>query len=394
MRKVRVLAAALLLAAVLAPIQTQEVVNLDALNTDISTLFTALGRDIMPALHRAALAGNDLVGEAQLRSLSKKKRGFYVAIPGVTATILDGVAGGVLNSTDPDLWKFTIINIPGIIEESIGTTGTTADIYSMATDKAAPLPALNLGLGFPLPWGTELLLNGFYLPGALVEWGVGFAGEDISSKFTAVDPQIDMITVGGIFRKNILSDRKGFWRPSLSIGASYIYSHFGFKLNQFSLSALDVEVTDEDTGGMGDLTMDGELGFSTTAHSFGAIVHVSKTLLWILTPFAKFGAYYHINSYSSDFAVDATLSKEDDPLTTTVDESSVINQKLDAPVDLSTADVSFLASTGLEIKILPITISTCLTLDLEQPLIDVDEFALNGFRLNGLSATASFRIQI
>jgi len=389
MRRVRSLAAAALIAAAaLAPIQAQD---LSALNTDLTTLFTALGRDIMPVLHRAALAGNDLVGEAQLRGMFRKSRGFYLAIPGVSATIFDGVAGSTLNSTDPDLWKFTFINIPGIISDSIGTTGTVADIYSMATSKAAPIPALNLGLGFPLPWGTEILLHGFYLPSALIDMGLDLAGEDIAGTFKALAPQFDLITVGGIFRKNVLTDKKGFWRPSLSIGAAYSYSHFALGMDDFSLD----KVMDEplDTGDMGVLAMDGTLGFYTSAHSFGAIVHASKTILWVLTPFAKFGAYYHVNSYESAFAVDATLTNDNDTPADTSDDT-VISQKLDAPVKLSSADVSFLASAGIEVKILPFTVSTCLTLDLEQPVIDVQKLSLDGFTLNGLSATASFRIQI
>lgn len=365
-----------------------DTVDLTALEMDLSTLFTSIGQDLTPQLHQVALSGNDLVGEARLRGLTR----VYLVVPGVSATVIDGV-GHVLNSDDSKLWSFTLISIPDLIADAIaGSDDTTSDIYHMATEKAFPLPSLRVGVGFPLPFGMEFLGSGMYLPRSLVDLGLSYAGEDVSSKVEALGLELDMLTVGGVLRKNILSDKRGFFRPSLSLGASYTYSHFKLALNDFSLDALGVDPDTPQLGGT--LDMAGATSFETTVQSFGALVYLSKNILWVLTPFAKLGAYYHVNNYASNLDVTATFTPDDDESTPEDESADVEVQDLNVPVSIRSADVSFLVSGGFEIRVLPITISTCLTLDLERPVITIDELDLNGFTLNGLSATLSLRLQI
>jgi len=365
----------------------EEVVNLDALNADLTTLFTSIGRDISPRLHQTALSGNDLVGEARLRGFSRT----YLTVAGASVTIMDGAAK-VLASDDSDLWKFSLLSIPNVVKDTLGTDKTANDSFDLATGGAFPLASLRLGIGFPLPFGLELLANGVYLPESLVETGIDLAGESLPVDLKNLGVRVEMLTAGGILRKPILSDKKGFLRPSLSIGAGYTYSRFALSVDSFNLDALDVEITSDDTGGFGALTMDGELGFEVETQAYGAVLHISKNVLWLFTPFAKASAYYHVTDYSSRFKVNAKLTPD------APEDGSApgdpIEQALDAPVLIHTEDVSIILSGGLELKLFPFVLTTCVSLDMERPIVDVRSVALDGFKLNGTSVTIAARLQI
>ncbi|MFZ4617256.1 MAG: hypothetical protein ACOYM2_13795, partial [Rectinemataceae bacterium] len=203
--------------------------------------------------------------------------------------------------------------------------------------------------------------------------------------------QLGMLTAGGILRKTIFSEARGFLWPSVSIGASYTYSKFDFAVDNFSLTALGMDPFP--VSGLGTLALDGNLGFHTEVQSYGAVFHVSKTLLWFMTPFAKVGAYYHVSDYSSAFNVKATITPTptDPP---TVPAPDPIIQSLDAPVILHEENISLIASAGLEVKILPVTLTVCASLDLDRPVVEFTAPALNGFKVNGLGVTAALRIQI
>lgn len=372
--------------------QEESPIDLTALNADITTLFTSLGRDLSPRLHQIAMSGNDLVGEARLRGLTR----FTLSAAGVSLTAMDGFgkALAVDPADDPDYWKFSLISIPALIEENLASAGSMAeDGFGLATGGAFPMPVLRFGMGFPLPGKLEFLGNGFYLSMALAEKGAGLFGLALPESISGLGADLQMITAGAIIRKPILSDKKGFWRPSLSVGASYTYSKFDFAVDEFSLDAMGMDPIAIE--GMGDLTMDGSMGFHTQINSLGAIVHLSKTIFWVLTPFAKLGVYYHISDYESSFKVSAVVTPEDvgdDPIT----------QELDAPVRIHSEDVSFIASSGLEVKLLPITLTLCASLDLERPVveipaIDLGDMGMDSFKsvkLNGLGLTAALRIQI
>jgi hypothetical protein len=362
------------------------------LGSDLKTVFTGIGRDITPRLHQMALSGNDLVGEARLRGLTR----FYVSVAGVNLTTMDGL-GSVLTSPDT-VWKFDLVSIPNIIQSALGEADDISDYFNLATAQAMALPSLRLGLGFPLPFGLELLANGMYVPAVLVDMGLGLAGDVIPASLKE-GITFGMLTAGGILRKPILSDKRGLLRPSLSLGLSYTYSTFQLELDNFNLGALlasdDPDVKSPlNIEGLGNLNMTGEVGFTTTTHTIGAIVHISKTLLWTLTPFAKFGAYYHFSDYESVLQVEATLRDDngDDLITpATLDASTGI---------IRIADVSFIVSGGLEVKLLPITLTTSLSLDLERPVVGIPPIAdlmalkFTDLYLNGLSITVALRLQI
>lgn len=359
--------------------------DLGDLETDLRTVFTGIGREITPSMHQMAMAGNDLVGEAKLRGLT----GFYFSLAGVNLTTLDGI-GSVLNADSTD-WKFDLISIPNLVRDAIGEGGDAEETFDLVTTQAMALPSLRIGFGFPLPLGLELLANAMYLPGSLLETGLGLAGDAVPAGLQS-GAEVNMFTLGGLVRKPILSDKKGVLRPSLSIGASYTYSSFSFGLPEFSLDTLMDEPIDlgED---LGTLQMEGKMLFVTTTHSLGAVLHVSKTLLRFLTPYAKVGAYYHSSEYESVFEV--TAAGED-----SLGAETIAPQNINASTGIiKTSDVSIIVSSGLEIKLLPITLTTGFSLDLERPVVDVPVSGLtsgefSGLNLNGLSIMLAIRIQI
>jgi hypothetical protein len=201
-----------------------------------------------------------------------------------------------------------------------------------------------------------------------------------------------MFTLGGIIRKPILSDKRGLLRPSLSLGASYTYSSFTFGLPNFNINDLVDEPID--LGDMGTLNMAGEVKFATKTQTIGGIVHLSKTFFWFLTPFVKAGAYYHSSEYESVFIVKASGSDADG--NTTLSE-----RQLDASTGIiKINDVSIIVSGGLELKLLPITLTTTFSLDLERPVVglppisDLTSADFSGLTLNGLSVMLALRVQI
>jgi len=326
-----------------------------------------------------AVSGNDIVGEARLSGFTR----FYVAPLSVTATMYDGIAR-VLRSEEPELWKFDIIDLPGQVKEAMGT-----DTFDMVTQDMVPLPSLRLGFGFSLPFGLEFLGHGFFLPAALVDVGIDMAptGDDIDIK--GLGTRLEMLTLGGTLRRNLIAEREGSIRPALSVGASYVYSSFTLAMDDFNLAALGMELDSKDTGGLGYLDMSGKFGIEEWTHSFGLTMFLSKRVLWILTPFVKTGVYYHVSNYSSNLAAVATFTKEVDGKPST-DSKDIESMDITVPVDIGTEDVSLLFSGGIEFRIYPVTLQTCVTVDMERPVIEL----MDGFRFNGVAGTVALRIQI
>ncbi|MFH2113581.1 MAG: hypothetical protein ABIJ86_03615 [Spirochaetota bacterium] len=364
--------------------------DLGDLETDLRTIFTGIAQEITPSLHQMAMAGNDLVGEAKLRGFT----GFYFSLAGVNLTTMDGL-GSVLSADSTD-WKFDLISIPDIIKDSLGEGGDAETYFNTGTTQAMALPSLRIGFGFPLPLGLELLANAMYLPGALLDMGLGLAGDAVPEALQS-GAKVDMFTLGGIIRKPILSDKRGFFRPSVSVGASYTYSSFSFGLPNFNLDDLLDEPVNI-SADLGNLKMNGEVIFATTTHSLGAVLHVSKTLFWVLTPYAKVGAYYHSSEYESVFEVTASAATVDE---FEVETETIAPQDIDASTGIiKTSDVSIIVSSGLEIKLLPITLTTGVSLDLERPIVGIPSISdltsgeFMGLNLNGLSIMLAIRIQI
>lgn len=375
----------ILLALLPASAAFAQTIDLTDLKTDVNTVFTELGRDIAPRLHQIALSGNELVGEARLHGI----RRFYVGF-GTSVTMIDGVAS-ILASEDPDDWEYDTLPLSTLVKDAIEGDSSSEDAFEMFTEKALPMPSPRFGFGFPLPKGFEFLGQGFYLPKAVLEAVKNAAGDSVD--FNQLDPKAEILTIGGVVRKTILSDKKAFWRPSVSLGVGYTYSHFLMAFDGFSFDALDVDPPDV---GMGALDMVGEMGFETTVHSIGAVLGISKTVLKIFTPYVKAAAYYHSATYKSRFNVTATIYETDaNGNIIAKDAANTVEEiDIDAPVSIKTADVSILLSTGMEIRLLPVTLLLGASVDLERPVAEIDSFSMNGFKMNGVGVTTSLRIQI
>ena len=360
-----------------------QTIDLTDLKTDFNTVFTSLGHDIAPRLHQISLSGNDMVGEARLHGT----KGFYVGF-GSSLTMIDGVAN-ILASEDPADWEYDTLPISTLVKDAVEGDSSAEDALEMFTEKALPMPSMRMVFGFPLPRGYEFLGHGFYLPGAVLDAVKNAAGDSVD--FNQLDPQAEILTIGGVLRKTILSDKKAFWRPAVSLGVGYTYSHFLMAFDGFSFDALDIDPPDV---GMGALDMAGDMGFETTVHSIGAVLGVSKTILKVFTPYAKAAAYYHSATYKSHFNVTATIYKTDTNGNIIEPRDKVEEIDIKAPVSVKTADVSILLSTGMEVRLLPVTLLFGVTVDLERPVAEIDSLSMNGFKMNGVGVTTSLRVQI
>ena len=358
-------------------------IDLSQLNADVTTLFSSIGQNLAPHLHELAVSGNDLVGEADLRG----PLGITVTVAGLSVETMDGIAK-VLGTTSSSVWKFSLLSIPSLVQSNVGSSG----FYSMATTSAFAWPAPRFGIGVSLPLGFDFLGNGFYFSTSLVNSALGATGISLPFSLTTLGANLDMLSAGGVVRKSILSDTKGFWRPSASVGVSYNWSSFNFTVDNFSLGAFGV--SDPVLQGLGTLSMSGKLGFHSRVQTFGALFQVSKSILWVLTPYAKVGAYYHITDYNSNFDVTAVVT----PSTST---GSTITQALSAPVAIHSEDASLVVSGGMEVKVLVAVLTIGTSLDLERPIVQLPSLSnlssaslISGTTLNGLGLTLALRVQI
>lgn len=348
---------------------TTSVLDLTPLNADMNTIFTGIGHDLLPALGRTAISGNDIVGAAELKGFS----GAYVAIAGLSLQTMDGAAK-VLNDPNQasDTWKFTLLPIPATIKSF---TTDIASYYNLITQRAFALPSVRIGVGTPLPFGFELLANGVFLPPQLVDT---IKGLDSSGMVSKLGPTLDFLTVGGVLRKVVLSEKKK-GSPSLSLGLGYVYSHYKLGVSNFSLDSLMSKPLD--VAGFGTLGINGKVGFAATTNAYGAVFGLSKTL-FIFRPFLKAQAYYHESHYVSEFEVNAKVSQG---------STVLVEQGLSAPVDLWDKDLSFAGSVGFELALPVIVLSFSVSADMERPIAVIG--TLDELKLNGVGANIGLRLQ-
>ncbi|MDA8411646.1 MAG: hypothetical protein M0001_14835 [Treponema sp.] len=363
----------------------QSLLDFSALNTDVTTLFTSIGQDLSPRLHQLAISGNDFVGEAKL----KGRVGLTLTFAGVSIATMDGFSKA-LGSNSPNVWKFSLLSIPNLVSANM-----PADVFTMATTNAFAIPAFRFGAGLALPGGFEAFANGFYLSTAMTESAVNAFGASMPIDLKKLGADMGVLSAGGLVRKVILSDSTGYFTPSVSLGLSYTYSSFDFSVSNFSFGGIGMQAPV--LQGLGTIDMSGSLGFHSRVNTIGALFSASKTVLWVLTPFAKVGAYYHITDYSSNFDVKATVTSA----TTSTTSATTISQTLSAPVSLHSEDASLVLSGGLEVKIVAAVLTIATSLDLERPIVQLPSLSnlssaslISGTTLNGLGLTLALRVQI
>lgn len=350
-------------------------INLSPLNEDFNTLFDGIGKEVIPHLQQIALSG-DTFGEAELGNLPH----FSISLLNAGVTISSGI-GKVLD--DPDtVWNF-IMAFPDIISTALETLPADIQNYYNLTKSILPYPVVNLGLGLGLIGGFELFVNGFAIPQMLIDTVAGMVGIQALE-----NAQLDIMNVTGRLRKVLLKDEGPY--PAISVGLGYNYSHFqaGYGFN--SLSDLGVDPVDL---GIATLDLDGNFQINTLVQSVGMDFHLSKTFL-ILTPFIKISPWYQWTSFSSliDFTATATVSAGE----TSQDETIALYINPQTSVQ----DMSVFLTTGVELKLLILVLSTSVSMNLENPimligtLLETPILELQEPIFNGIGVHVGIRLQI
>jgi hypothetical protein len=352
-----------------------QLVNLEPLNQDFQTLMNSIGHDVVPHMQQMVLAG-DIVGEASFGNFPH----FGIVLPGVGVTFGNGIATA-LSDPDPDLWKFNLLPFPTLIASALGSDQTTKDVFNFAQG-AFPYPSVRVGFGIGLGGGFEVLLNGMYLPQSLVDAGLNLIETSATGPIHTLAPQVSVIDAGGVLRKVLIKD-KGLFRPSVSIGAGYNYASFRLGANISSL--YDLTKSKIEIPGLGNLDLTGKIDIKADVNSAGIDFHVSKRLL-IFTPYMKFATWYQQSTYDALTAFKATV---------TSGTTKITEQTLQAHPQYTVKSISTFLTGGLEVKLLFIILNASVTLDMENPIVDVKELSLSGVKgLNGISVNTGLRIQL
>ena len=260
MKRLSILAVFIVGAVLSAPAQFSQ------LEKDFSQFMLQLGREVLPEIQQNDLAGTG-IGEASLEGSR-----LYFAVTGGAV-----ISNGILKFVDEQNTNFTALDVYGLIDDNVPSSGTGRDLY----DKSKSIffyPTVKAAIGIRM-FDLDFILTGAMLPSA--------ASSSISDKLEA------SITNFGIrVRKAILKEEGGF--PTISLGVGYVYSavHFKYTLEDFK----------QDYSGQ-DLVINGDFQLDTAVHSFGFDIGLSKTFLF-LTPFLRTSIWYQKASFeaSGDFS--------------------------------------------------------------------------------------------
>ena len=238
------------------------------LKSDFSKLMLLLGREVMPHVQQNDLAGTG-IGVASLEGDI-----FYVAL---TAGAV--VSDGILKFVDENNTEFTALDVYGLIDDAVPSSGLGRDLYNEAKN-IFPFPTVKLAFGLRLI-GLDFIFTGIGVPRGII---------------STDELEADLMNFGIRIRKDILKE-KG-WFPTVSLGVGYVYSgiHFKYTLTEF-----------EQTYSNQPLTISGGLSLDTRVHSFGFDVGISRTLLYVFTPFLRTSLWYQNTLYETEGKLQAQL---------------------------------------------------------------------------------------
>jgi hypothetical protein len=364
----------ILAACVAGSAASAQAIDLSPLSSDLTTLFTGVGQDLLPQVADLAMSGRPAVGAAEIK-------GLYLAIPSISVSTGSGIAT-VLN--DSSAWKFGLLPLPSLVSNATKNNSSAKLVYDLVTAKSSPLPALRLGLGFPLGHGLELLADGLVIPNALVSSALDLAETDKSGPIHSLGVSFDLYSASATLRYVLLPEAKRSIRPAVSLGLEYSYLYFGLKMSGFSLDTLvkaklltESALTIKDVGTLG---MSGNMDFTTSAQTCGLVLACSKTL-GILRPFANVAFRYCNVSYGSSFNLGATLNG-----------ASAGELKVPA-ISLSESGVKMVAAGGFEFVLPLLILSTSLDLDFSTLKLNLADLSSSDFRLAGVAANLTLRLQ-
>jgi len=326
--------------------------DLNGFADDFEALVTGITRDVAPNLQMAALSGT-IVADASIDT-------FMLFLPGVGVTM----SGGLGTIMEPGAHTWSTISLPSVIDAVVTDAGTK-DLLKTLEYGIFPYPMLKLGAGFAIGKGFDVIVSGMYLPAALTDFGLGFAGDAISG----LGITLETLNIGATVRKVILKDSGPM--PALSLGALYNYGSFTFGVASMSLAALaDGGV---DVGGM-TLDLTGTMGFETSVHNFGLELHASKRLLFF-TPYAKLSGIYQYAVTNGTTNLLAKVGTVETPIVT--DASETI------------ANFSTLATLGFTLFVLNVNV----VIDLAQAQFDAGDYTLASLSGQGISLNAGICIK-
>lgn len=238
------------------------------LESDFSKLMLLLGREVMPHVQQNDLAGTG-IGVASLEGYS-----LYVAL---TAGAV--VSDGIYKFRDPQNPEFTALNVYKLIDDAVPSSGIGRDLYDKSNEMF-PFPTVKFAFGLRRI-GLDFIFTGIGVPEGII---------------SSDELEASLINIGIRIRKDILKE-KG-WFPTVSLGVGYVYSgiHFKYTLTDFK----------QDYSGQ-DLVISGGLSLDTRVHSFGFDVGLSRTLLYVFTPFLRTSLWYQNTLYETEGKLEAKL---------------------------------------------------------------------------------------
>ena len=293
--------------------------NLRPIGNDLSSFMEELGKEVIPYLQQNALWGDGL-GLAQISDESRAY--FYM---GAGATFGDGL----MQFIDEENSSFELLNVFDLTQTAV-ENGGIQKIYDQITTMM-PYPALRLAGGFVPAWDLEISLILSVFPQFITDAITGVIGDQFEGL------SLNRLNIGLRVRKSLLRDMG--WFPAISIGAGYSYSNFNASY------PLPKDEFQQNIDGS-PLTVQGELGFRTSLHSFGMDLQLSKKVLFFV-PYIKFSSWYQSANYAAEASnFEATLDKSD-PLPDII----FTEQTDDLPgADLTLKELSFLLGAGFELK--------------------------------------------
>jgi hypothetical protein len=301
----KILIAVILIFSVIGAASAQD---LSPIERDITALLEGLGNDIAPYLKQTALSGEG-IGRA---SFGEGSRWFIAGSLGSTFT------GGILTFIEPTNSYFEALNVYNLMTTAVGE-----DLLN-TLQSFFLLPSLRLSFGIRLPLGIETIVQGSFIPAALVGAVANAAG--------LPETAFGSLNLGLRVRKVLIEDSGGF--PAVSLGAGYNFAN--------TYGSLLLPEVSQDFGGYY-LILSGKLAFNTYVHTFGIDLGISKKLS-IFYPFFKVSPYYQWTTYTGNIE-DLVLGFYNNPDGT----GEIVSSDGIDPAVVAIRDMSLLLSAGFEL---------------------------------------------
>ncbi len=287
--------------------------------TDMETLFSELGKDIMPGLQTASVLNHEL-GAAELGRFPH----MYFSVSGGITT-----PGNVLTFLDDEDIFVNPQLFEQVTDQLNDARDNVPDFDPFLPADFGPFPSVRGTFGLGLFGGWEANVQFASIPQSIMDSVV--SDEPITAELT---------TIGVRLRRVLVSRERGLL-PAVSAGVGYTYSNLDFG---YDLGEIEPLTVDENTKTY--LKLNGEAKFFNRVHSFGTDVRASTRFLGIFYPFVAASAYYQsssyeagINNFSGTLEIDGTAQNPIEPAVQPFSEQEL-------------KDVNVVVSTGVDIKLL------------------------------------------